>query len=66
MNVEIRQALLALAESVVKEGRPSFDLTVLNGQDGDSIDLTLKTYGVPTGLATKIHGSFQAPANDQA
>ena len=57
MGSEIRQALLALAESVVRGGVPKFDEKLLEGPSQDQIDLTLKTYGVKRGLATRIHSA---------
>lgn len=56
MGTEVRAALLELARSAGKRDI-EFNYRIMLGQDTSSIDLTLKTYGVAKGLATRIHQS---------
>lgn len=62
MNPRVKAELIKLADSAIKSGQPVFDSTVLLGQDQSSIDLTLKTYGVRKGLATRIHSTGEGPS----
>jgi len=47
-----------LASSVILGKETEFDYKIMLGLDQTSIDLTLKTYGVKNGLATRIHNAI--------
>lgn len=68
MNDTVRSALLELAQSVLDKKEIAFKDEVLLGQDQSDIDLTLKTYNMPKGLATAIHaaGSGKVTGNEIA
>ena len=53
--------LLALADGVIQNNVSNFDYTIMLGQDRDHINLTVKTYNVRNGLATRLHTTSQGP-----
>lgn len=55
MDTGIRTALLQLAKSQLEDSANNFDLGMLSNEDQKAINLTLKTYQRPKGLATRIH-----------
>ena len=55
MNLEVQRELMRLANSIILKTDINFDYAMMLGQDQDSIDLTVKSYRVPKGLATNIH-----------
>ena len=57
MNSEVQRELLRLANSIILNSEISFAYAMMLGQDQSSIDLTVKTYNKPKGLATRIHKS---------
>ena len=63
MNADITSALLSLAAKVCDNTEAQFDEKLFMGQDQSSIDLTLKTYDKPKGLATRIHNTKVAEKN---
>lgn len=55
MNPQVKGELLNLAESIINDKENVFDYKMMLGRDSNSVDLTLKTYLQPKGLATRIH-----------
>ena len=58
MQKQVKHALMDLADSVILGKENQFDYKIMLGLDQTSIDLTLKTYGVKNGLATRIHNAI--------
>ena len=46
-----------MANCIILRSEINFDYAMMLGQDQGSIDLTVKSYRVPKGLATRIHKS---------
>ena len=46
-----------MANSIILKSEISFAYAMMLCQDQSSIDLTVKTYNIPKGLATRIHKS---------
>lgn len=57
MNPEVYGELMTLAYSTLQEQSKNFNYKMMLGQDLNWINLTLKTYNVPKGLATRIHSA---------
>ena len=55
----MRVELLSLADGVIQNNASNFDYTIMLGQDRDHINLTVKTYNVKKGLATRLHTTAQ-------
>ena len=58
MQKQVKHALMDLSDSVITGKENEFDYKIMLGLDQTSIDLTLKTYGVKNGLATRIHNAI--------
>ena len=57
MGKQVKKALLTLANNVIDSSDIPFDYKLMLGQDQSSIDLTMKSYGVEGGLATRVHST---------
>ena len=63
MTDQVHTALLKLAQGVLDNADINFDYSIMLGLDQSTLDLTLKTYDVTTGLATRIHKSLAKSDN---
>jgi len=57
MNREVFEELMTLAWTTIQGKSKNFNYKMMLGQDLNWINLTLKTYGLPKGLATRIHAA---------